>query len=184
MTVILLVVIVLLIGIDVPYCSGKKIHLYNSLGWLYSDVLNIWSDKNKKSPYEYLPSSRKIVLWKCLENKHDDYYRDIKSSNTCDFRCPKCVQERYESILQEKVRIYLESLNNSKYTILHENKCTLVPQNPKTKHPLPFDNEIKELNLVVEIHGKQHYLLTSWCCLTAKNNNTAPEYEFNKRKLV
>ena len=42
---------------------------------------------------------------------------------------------------------------------MHEHSCTIVPKNPKTKMPLPFDNEIKELKLIIEVHGSQHYTL-------------------------
>lgn len=141
-----------------PYCTNRngKVHPLDSLGTLYPEVLKIWSNKNKKSPYEYMPFSRKRVWWKCKNGKHEDYYRIINSSNNANFNCPECVRERNESFLQEKVRLYLESLE---YTILHERKCTIIPKNSKSKtnNTLPFDNEIKELKLIIEVHGEQHY---------------------------
>ena len=168
-----------------PYCSNRngKIHPLDSLGTLYPEVLKIWSDKNKKSPYKYAPHSGEYVYWKCHEGKHEDYYRKIHDSNDADFRCPECVKENNESILQGKVRKYIESLN---YTIKHENKCTLIPINPKlkgTNNTLPYDNEIKELKLIIEVHGIQHYKITNFHKLTAKRKNTTPEYELHMQKV-
>jgi len=166
------------------YCTNTNgnIHPLDSLGTLHSQVLEIWSDKNIKSPYEYSPKSQQYVWWKCPDGKHEDYYRDIGHSNVCDFRCPECSKERHESVLQEKVRTYLGLLS---YTILHERNCTILPKNPKTKtnNNLPFDNEILELKLIIEVHGKQHYKNTVFHILSAKHNNTTPEYELHYQKL-
>jgi hypothetical protein len=73
--------------------------------------------------------------------------------------CPSCIRERTESILQEKVRLYCESLG---FTIRHEHQCTLKCRNPKTKATLPYDNEIVELKLIIEVHGIQHYKITNF----------------------
>lgn len=172
-------------GVRCPYCNNnnKKVHRFDSLGYLYTEVFDIWSEKNKKSPYEYAPKSDKKVWWKCPDGKHDDYYRTINSSNACNFRCPECVQERTESILQEKVRLYLESLG---YNVLHEYKCTIVPINPKTKNLLPFDNEILLKNgkhLICEVHGRQHYALGGFHIRQANCKGTTPEYEFHMQKV-
>lgn len=169
-----------------PYCSNQKIHPKDSLGQYIIDNFGqnfldkIWSDKNKKSAFEYAPFSAIKVWWRCIDEKHEDFKRRISESNNYDFRCPSCTQERLESILQEKVRIYLEQTN---YMILHENKCTIVPRNPKTKYKLPFDNEIKELKLVIEVMGKQHYELSGWNEHTAKKNKTTKQQEFHYIKL-
>jgi hypothetical protein len=78
-----------------PFCNKNsgKVHPKDSLGQLLEDrnLLYLWSDKNKKSPYEYTPmSSRHEVYWKCPDKKHEDYPRLISSSNFCNFRCPDC----------------------------------------------------------------------------------------------
>jgi hypothetical protein len=163
-----------------PYCNSKEIHLLDSLGTLYPEVLDIWSDNNKNSPYEYAPMSMKIAYFKCLENKHPNYKRKIATSTLCNFKCPECVRERDESFLQEKVRLYLESLN---YNVLHEHNCTIIPKNPKTKMNLPYDNEVVELKLIIEIHGMQHYELSGFHQTAAKHNNTTLEEELNYQKL-
>ena len=48
------------------------------------------------------------------------------------------------------------------YSTNHEFNCTIVPINPNTNHPLPFDNEIPELKLIIEVHGIQHYRMTDY----------------------
>jgi len=169
------------------YCGTYKLHYLDSLGHLYPQVLNIWSDKNKDTVYDYGINSNQWVWWKCPEGKHDDYYRNIQSSNNCGYRCPECVRERDESLLQEKVRLYLESLN---YKILHENKCTLNPINiiiapnsliiKRNFGILKYDNEIiiNNKHLIIEVHGIQHYELSYFHKLQSKKYNTTPEQEF------
>jgi hypothetical protein len=72
------------------------------------------------------------------------------------------------------------------YTILHERDCTIIPKNPKvngTNGTMPFDNEIKELKLIIEVHGCQHYNVTGIALMSAKHNNTTPEQELHKIQL-
>jgi hypothetical protein len=170
-----------------PYCTTRngKVHPLDSLGKLLEDkgLLHLWSNKNKKSPYEYTPNSNQEVWWKCAEGKHKDYYRNMNVANDCEFRCPECSRERDESYLQEKVRLYLEALNNGEYTILHEYNCTVAPKNPKTKQLLPFDNEVKELKLIIEVMGSQHYKIEGFHKHHAKRNRTTPEQELYKQKI-
>jgi hypothetical protein len=172
-----------------PFCNSfasHRVHKLDSLGTLYPQTINIWSDKNKKPTLNYSPSSHEKVWWKCDCGKHEEYYRSIKDSYDSDFRCPECSQERTESFLQEKVRLYLEALNYGKYTILHENKCTIVPQNPKklgTNNALPFDNEIKELKLIIEVHGIQHYKIGGFHEKSAKHNRRSLEQEFHYQQV-
>lgn len=176
-----------------PYCSrkNKKIHPLDSLGEYiinnYSkEFLNeIWSSENKESAFKYSPHSDYIVWWKCPSDKnHRDYKRKINDSVRYKFRCPRCIEEMKESILQNKVRQYLESLYLNQ--IFHEYDCTIIPINPKTNHPLPFDNETILKNgkkLIVEVMGYQHYKISGWVTSKAKNNGTTPEYELHKRQL-
>lgn len=119
------------------------------------DCLKLWDyGLNKVTPSKISYKSGKCIWFKCSCGKHESYNRRLCATINYDFRCPKCSRERKESMIQEKVRVYLEELG---YTILHENYCNIIPINPKTKHPLPFDNEVEELKLIVEVHGNQHY---------------------------
>ena len=147
------------------------------------NLLRLWSDKNKKTPYEYSSMSNQKTWWKCPEGKHEDYKRSINDSQTCEFRCPECVRERDESFLQEKVRLYLNKLG---YITLHEYNCNVIAQNPKIQNKIgrmPYDNEVVELKLICEVHGKQHYIITNYAVMTSKRRNTTPEYELHYQKL-
>jgi len=167
-----------------PYCSNnsKQVHPLESLGKVLEDkgLLRLWSNKNEKTSYKYTPFSAQKVWWKCPDGKHADYKRKISDSNKCKFRCPDCVSELSNSILQEKV---LALLHNFDYTVLNENKCSIIPKNPKTKMSMLFDNEIKELKLIIEVHGEQHYKKAGWHISKSKLNNTTPEYELYYQKL-
>ena len=167
------------------FCNSKgdKVHPLDSLGKSLEDkgLLHLWPDKNKKSPFKYTSNSGQIVYWKCPDGIHKDYKREICNSNIYDFRCPECSKELQESILQEKVKKYINNIYN--FTLLHEYNCTITCINPKTKYILPYDNEIKELKLIIEVHGEQHYKIVSWHKSKAKHNNTSPEQELHKRKL-
>lgn len=82
-------------GIGCPYCAGRKTCLTNSLGYNFPQVLDLWSDKNNKSSYDYTPHSEQKVWWKCENHKHEDYLRKISNSNTYNFECPKCESENH-----------------------------------------------------------------------------------------
>lgn len=167
-----------------PYCLSKKIHEKDSFGQYINDKYNsfnlseIWSDKNNKTPYEYSPHSQKYAWFKCLDGVHADYKRVISSSIKYSFRCPNCINEKTESILQEKIRTYIEL----KYNVLHEYQCNIIATNPKNSYKLPYDNEIPELKVIIETHGIQHYEL-----LPEKNqwlNGVTPESYLKRRKLL
>lgn len=142
-------------GSRCPYCSSTKLHYMDSLGYVYPNTLDIWSEKNKKTPFEYTVQNNQSVWWKCQCGKHDDYYRQISDNVRRGFHCPGCTQESVSSILQNKVATYIKEKYN--FQLLHEHKCTIRPINPKTKMPMPYDNEIPELKLIIEVNGQQHY---------------------------
>lgn len=176
------------IGGRCTYCNTKssgKIHSLDSLGKLLEDkeLLSLWGDENKKSPYKYSPYSKQYIWWVCPEGKHENYIRKIQNSNNYDFRCPKCSREREESFIQEKTRLYIEGFN---YIVLHENNCNIVAQSPKIKNKngrMRYDNEIKELKLLIEVHGVQHYEICYWHEISSKKNKTTPEYELHYQQL-
>jgi len=148
----------------------------------YQNILDGWDyNLNNCKPSEITYRMSRRYYFKCPIGLHKSelkYIYDLTIGNY-NFKCSRC--ERNESILQKKIRLYLESLN--KYIILHEYKCTLKCINPKTKHLLPYDNEIKELKLVIETMGKQHYEIIGFHHLQAKRNNTSPEQELHYQKV-
>lgn len=163
-----------------PYCSGHKVSKNESLGFRI-ELLEIWSDLNIKNPYDYTANSNQYVYWKCENKKHKDYYRAISDSNKCNYKCPFCVRERKESKLQEKVRMYLESFN---YTILHEHNCTIIPKSVEhTRGRMPYDNEIKEIKLLIEVHGEQHYKINGFHKKAARYKKITIEESFEQQQF-
>lgn len=77
-------------GVGCPYCINRIVHPYDSLGTVCPDVIERWSDKNSKSPYEYSPHSESKVWLKCPCGEHDDYLQKISGAFVYGFRCPKC----------------------------------------------------------------------------------------------
>ena len=108
-----------------PYCSNNhgKVHPLDSLGQYVIDncgeefLWKIWSDKNKKSPFEYTIGTQQKVWWNCPDEKHEEFLRGCANSVKYEFRCPKCVEEREESMYEEKTRLYLQELG---YKVLTE----------------------------------------------------------------
>ncbi len=83
------------------YCVNKKVHRLDSLGVIYPESLKFWSNKNKKSPFDYSYGSGKLVYWKCPENKHKDYQRSINNATKCNFRCPECQYSKGEDKISD-----------------------------------------------------------------------------------
>ena len=137
-----------IMGDRCSYCSkrGGKVHSLDSLGTLFPKSLELWSDKNKKSPYEYAPKSDKEVYWKCPNGKHDDYIRDICNSNKCDFRCPECAYSKGE----ERISNYF--INKNINYIPQKEFDGLVGLNNGL---LSYDFYLPEYGLI-EYQGEQH----------------------------
>lgn len=143
-------------GTRCPYCSGHKVAYQDSVGYRYPKIIDIWHEK-KKSPFDYLPKSNKSVYLKC--DKHGLYKQKIVDCIKGDCNCPICNKEKIESILQNKVRLFIEELYDN---VLHEYKCNIIPINPDTNRKLPYDNEITQKRLIIEVNGEQHYKASSF----------------------
>ncbi len=153
-----------------PSCHSRKIHINDSLGKLYPQIFNIWSKNNNSSPYDYSPKSNQDILIYC--KKHGELKKRISNLYRTNYECPICITEKSKSYLQNKVSTYLRSLN---YTVLHEYDCNIIPINPKTGRKLPYDNEIPELKLIIEVNGMQHYEVTPYAFYQSKSNGNTPE---------
>ena len=166
------------IGNRCPYCASKKIHILDSLGSKYPESVELYSDKNKKSIYEIPPFTPYKAYWKCENGIHEDYQRTVSKNTILGFRCPECSKINRESSLEKSIKDFLTE-NNYEYSC--EYGCSITPKNPKNKHGLPFDIEVKELKLIIEAHGGQHYNLlpkdNSW------TGGLTPEQYLHKRKL-
>lgn len=155
------------------YCIGRKVHPIDSFGSKHKEAVELWSDKNSKSPFEYSPSSNQMAFFKCENNLHDDYSRKITDVNRRGFRCPKCYAINKESCLQQKVRLYFNELN---YYIKHEYDCSIIDVNPINGYKMPYDNqEDDKLKLIVEVNGKQHYEIDKFTIMQANHQGKTPE---------
>ena len=156
-------------GSRCSFCSNfyGRVHPLDSLGTLYPQVLEIWSDKNKKSPYEYTKKSNKFAWWKCPDGKHEDYYRKISDANRYNFRCPECQYSKGEESISNYfikkgfIKIdqcdFIRLIDKDKY-----NKNYYIPQKEfdgligLKGGLLSYDFYIPKLNLLIEFQGIQH----------------------------
>lgn len=170
-------------GTRCPYCIGKKVNYYDSLGYKYPLVLDIWSDKNEFSPFDYTPNSNKEVWWKCNNKRHADFKRRIAAMVENNFHCPQCSNETKNSVLYNKV---LEYLNNHNIDYVTEFDCNLKPINPNSGKVLPYDIELVNENTIIEVHGSQHYEYENcgWYKRKAKRYNVTTEEYFKQRKSI
>jgi hypothetical protein len=132
-----------------PYCKSLRIHEFDSLGALLENLklLNVWSNKNLKSPLVYAKSASAIVWWKCNNNKHEDYYRSINTSNVCNFNCPSCGFSKGEKKLED-----LFDKNNIKF----DSQTKFHNLLGLGKGQLSYDFYLPKYNLFVEYQGVQH----------------------------
>lgn len=134
-------------GMRCSYCSHRKIHPLDSLGALYPQVIDLWSDKNKKSPYEYAPQSSKKVFWKCDLGQHEDYERAIYASLVCEFRCPFCNISKGERTILK----YLQKRNIIFIQQKQYNNLLGVGNGL-----LSYDFYLPDYNLLIEYQGEFH----------------------------
>lgn len=166
-----------------PYCARQKIHPLDSVAAEYPKILEIWSDKNTNTPYEYSSGSGKKAWFKCENGKHEDYYRPIRDVVGSMFRCPTCDRLDRESIIEEKTRTYITNTYN--YNISHEQDCSIIAINPKTGYKMPYDNDILLPNgehLIIEVHGSQHYYVTEYTKRTARAEGKTPEQVLHEQQ--
>lgn len=133
-----------------------------------------------KDKYYFMCKNGHDSFLKCENNIHNDYERLISDYSVEHCRCPKCVASNRESSFEKSVREYIE--NDLHLVVLNEMECNCIPINPYTKMPLPFDNEIPDKKVIIEVHGKQHYEETGWHITQAKVSGRTPTEEFEYQK--
>ena len=125
---------------------------------------------------EYCGANSKI-LFRCNECGYEWESYPFNILKGCG--CPRCARIG-KSKLQEKVNEYISKVYQ--YKLLHEYECNLKPRNPKTNYIMPFDNELVELKLIIEVHGQQHYEITGFTKLTAEHYGTTEDEELEYQK--
>jgi hypothetical protein len=177
------------------YCVNRKIHPIDSLGKILecNNLLSVWSNKNKKSPYEYAPMSDIKVWWKCFDGKHNDFKRSICSSNIRDFRCPECNFSKGEAKISE----ILMKLNFSK---ISQEEYSKIINNNSHKYYIPqkefkgliglgggllsYDFYLPQHNLLIEFQGKQHEIFVKWIHKIKKAFKKQQEHDRRKREYA
>lgn len=141
------------------YCGRTKyVHPLDSFGQYMIDnygkdcLDKIWSSKNEKSPFKFTLGSEQKVHFNCRDCGEYMGFSQIKNYIASQKICPHCSNNI--STLHQKVVDYLKK---NKYKINTEHSCSIMPINPVTKYPLPYDIEVIDYKLIIEVHGRQHY---------------------------
>jgi transcription elongation factor Elf1 len=151
-------------GDGCPFCSKRgskrKTLKKDSLAYNYPEVLNIWSEKNINSPYDYSVKSRLIVWWK---NGEEEYKRSIFYSINKNFLPPSKLLKSHkeENDIYIKKRGY-PSLEKKIIKILNKFNIEYMVQKEFEEltgignRNLSYDFYLKKYNLLIEAQGKQH----------------------------
>ena len=154
-------------------CNSFKQILIDRFGSDYFQ--DIWSDKNTINPLKISRRNKRKVWLNCIIDKTHPPFLMSCANYVKGERCPICSVKNNTSRLQNKVMNYINE--NYDYTLVHENKCSLKPVNPKTNNTLRYDNEIVELKIIIEVMGIQHYNSSYFAGLCgAKHGMTTKEY--------
>lgn len=87
-----------------PYCSSKKVHLFDSFAKYCLDntdkdfLTKYWSDKNTVDPWTISPNSGKKVWIKCQEKDYHDDYEVSCDKFISGRRCPYCINKKVRSL--------------------------------------------------------------------------------------
>lgn len=169
-------------GARCPYCSSKKVHKIDSFGYKYPQVIELWSDKNQISPFSISYGSSRNIWLKCPEGLHSDYLTKPYRAKDHYFRCPKCSDNKTKSSLQRKAEEFI--YKEFGYRMLFEDNCTIRPRSKKNKKncTMPYDIEIPDLKLIIEVQGEQHYQVTGWSKKHADRYRSTPIEELNEQR--
>jgi very-short-patch-repair endonuclease len=142
-----------------PRCIGKtgKVHSFDSFGQYIINnygkefLQEIWSNRNIKSSFEYSSHSTQKVMFKCLENKHNDYSRSIQGSIVAEFRCPECQFTKGEKRIENYLNVN-NFVKDEDYTPQKEFDGLLGVGNRN----LSYDFYLCNYNLLIEYQGEFH----------------------------
>ncbi len=142
------------------YCANKKLcdnadcQICFNKSFASEDKSIYWSSKNSLKPRYVFKVSRKEYIFNCDTcklsfNKRLDHISNSKSW------CPNCFNKT-ETKLYKYLKQSFEVLKNVKYEW-----C----KNDKTSRKLEYDFIIPDLNLIIELDGKQHFTqISNWKC--------------------
>jgi len=136
-----------------PYCANLKLCNIDSecnicfeKTFAKHEKSKYWSDKNVLKPKQVLKFTHKLYIFNC--NKGHEFSQSCAS--VCRGKwCPFCVNKT-ETKLYEALTKYYPSLIKQ-YRVKW---C----KNNKTNRCYPFDFIIPELNIIIELDGRQHFI--------------------------
>ncbi|GAA0102448.1 hypothetical protein UT300012_31630 [Paraclostridium bifermentans] len=130
-----------------PYCINRKIHKYDSFGYLYPEKAKCWHEDNDKNPYEVAPSSGKKFKFRCDECGHE---WNITPKHISEEKwCPKCASSKGEKRIKE----YLDR-NNIRY--IHDEPY-FKDLLSDLGNPLRPDFILPEPKIWIEYDGEFHF---------------------------
>lgn len=161
--------------------NQKKIMLHvvrdGSFADNYPEFVKYWDfDLNDKSCYELTSNSTYVANWHC--NNCGCKWKRSLTHMAHSKGCPRCVEMQNTSSIQIKTQEHL--LDNYGYCLRHEKDCSIVPKNPKTNYPMPYDNELiisKDCRLIIEVNGEQHYNITNFVKKDAQKRGATAQEE-------
>lgn len=119
-----------------------------------------WSIKNDKLPRDVFKSARDKYWFNCNNCSHD-FEKTLDSISSKNSWCPYCKNKT-------EVKLYQWLKDFFEYEIIPQSKYEWC-KNPLTNRYLPFDFSIKELKLIIELDGDQHFKqISNW----ASHDNT------------
>lgn len=133
-----------------PYCHSK-IHFFDSLGFLYHDIARMIVEDERngitwEDTYLIAPNSNKSFYFKC----NNCGFKKKKKKKLCDiqsfgYSCEYC---------SDGISIPEKFLAN----VLNQLNVDFITQyNPSWIDNKRYDFYIPDLNMIIEVHGKQHY---------------------------
>lgn len=135
-------------------CISKKISVKrkipnqgNSLAEKYPHLIECWSGKNDKTPWQYNYGSNEKVWWK-MECGHEWNAQFPAKGN---LKCPKCK----EPLGEKKIREYLTERN-----IRFKQQYSFPDLLSENDYPLKFDFVVfkeNKLYCLIEYDGRQHF---------------------------
>jgi len=132
------------------YCANQKLCANNDCvlcfnkSFASSVKASNWSEKNIKTPRELFKKSQKRYWFKCDEgHEFDKSLIEISIGSWCSY-CGHATEKKLLKVLTEK------------YEVKYQPKYDWC-KNDETDRHLPFDFELSDYKIIVELDGRQHF---------------------------
>ncbi len=145
-----------------PFCANRKLCKKDCDFCLKKSFAShpkaqFWSEKNENIfPRNVFPSTRNLYWFDCNVCKHE-FESTLGNITHCGNWCPVCKNKTERKLFEWLTQKYSPTIRPP-YKIIKEFKPKWCKnQETKRKRRLPFDFLIKELNLIIELDGAQHF---------------------------